>query len=165
MLVNNKKAHHIFFCCSAPAFVRDMRTILSLFPTTISQLFRVCVYSVSVSRRCVIGCTSRSVVKRIGWVDGLQFGGWVRCAALRSSLGQLLADDFRARLSEVVAELQLNDVDAHRCQCETEDEIDDWRHHVNGMSGNEIAEAWLGKLKFKSPDQDGREHLDTDRLC
>lgn len=87
-----KKAHHKNLCSVKKVF--SFRFFLSL-----SQDSRVCVHSVSVSRRCIVGGTGRSIVV---WIDWLQLDGWLGWAALRGRFRQLSANDFGRSLSKVV---------------------------------------------------------------
>lgn len=136
MLVNmNKKAHHNLFSLKSFQFHST-----SLF----SQHFRVCVYSVSVSRRCVRSARYSIVVKWICRLDWLQFRGWLgRGATLRGRccFCYFCTDDFCAGLSKVVTQLQLNNIDAHRCESKSKNKINDGNHHVNWMLWNEITET------------------------
>lgn len=60
----------------------------------------------------------------------------------------------------MVTQLQLNNVDAHRCQGKSENQINDGGHHINGMSRNEITETlidwqnngedWIALFEFNS---------------
>lgn len=98
------------------------RNWLTFLNRLFSQHFQVCVYIVFVSRRCVVGQTRRYpvVLECIRWVNRLQLGRRLRSAALRCRFGHLQSDDFRARLSELVTQLELHYIDAHWRESETE---------------------------------------------
>lgn len=131
--IKHKKAHHNHFFKSTQLFC--------------SQHIRVCCVLVRKNDRgwwqSCRSCRCSNIVNRICCMHWLQLRSrWLWHRALWCRLGNLQSNDFATRRFEMIAQRHLHHVDAHRCQCKSENEIKYWGHHVEWTWGNEITKSW-----------------------